>query len=252
MAGYVTVHRTYDPIGAEMLGDLLQQEGIDARVLGSHASAIFGAAQSFLQVRIEVPAADAARARELIVAFVAAGEAGQSDVDASESEPALRPPILVPEVQPPVHLSWVRALGIAPLIPGGGHFVARRAIVGGAVLLAQLVAVAAMVSGSAREATAGALTAAGLLLFDAVGGVLAVRAYNRGARASHVRQMVTALAALFGLGATGAALAPRVMRLKPPHRVIDRAPGGKDEIRPGELTPNQLPFPLRPDPWAGH
>jgi Putative prokaryotic signal transducing protein len=236
MAGYVTVHRTYDPLLAEMLGDLLRQEGIDARVLGSQASAIFGAAQSFLQTRIDVPEADAARAQEVIVA-----------VQTEEDEPER--PVLAPEVEAPPRLSAVRALGIAPLIPGGGHFVARRAFVGGAVLLAQLVAIAAMVAGDARQATAGAITAVGLLLFDVIGGALAVRAFNRGARVSHVRQMLTALLALFGLGAAGAVLAPAVMRLKPAHRAADEF--DDHAIRPGQLTPNDLPFPLRPDPWAG-
>ena len=257
MAGYVTVHRTYDPLVAEMLGDLLRQEDIDARVLGTQASAIFGAAQNFLQVRIDVPGADATRASEIIAAMLKSGEeAAESAVDAGEPDSpeaaALRPPIIAPEVQAPPHLSWVRALGIAPLIPGGGHFVARRALVGAAVLIAQLVAVASMITGSTTDATAGALWAVGLLIFDAVGGVLAVRAYNRGERPGQLRQTVTAMAALFGIGAVGVAIAPKVMRLKPPHRVIDDAPGNGSEIRPGGLTPNQLPFPLRPDPWAGH
>jgi len=252
MAGYVTVHRTYDPLTAEMFGDLLRQDGIDARVLGSQTSAIFGAAQTFLQTRIDVPEADAARALELLAAILAEPQLDDEGDDASVDEPSLRPPILAPEVQPPPHLSAVRALGIAPLIPGGGHFVARRGIVGGAVLLAQLVAVAAMVAGDARQATAGAITAVGLLLFDVVGGALAVRSFNRGARASHLRQMATAVLALFGLGAAGTLLAPSVMRMKPPHRAAEGGGGDENAIRPGGLTPNDLPFPLRPDPWAGH
>jgi hypothetical protein len=241
MAGYVTVHRSHDPVLADMLGDLLRQEGLDAHVVGSHASAIFGAAHSFLQTRIDVPEADAGRAVELIRALVA-----------QQEEVAPRPqPILAPEAQPPPRLSAMRAIGIAPLIPGGGHFVARRSLVGGAVLVAQLVAIALMVAGDARESVAGAITAVGLLLFDVIGGALAVRAFNRGGRASHARQMTTAVLALFGLGAAGATLAPAVMRLKPPHRA-DGSVGRDNSIRPGGLTPNDLPFPLRPDPWAGH
>jgi hypothetical protein len=249
MAGYCTVHRTYDPLLAEMLGDLLRQEAIDARVLGSKASAIFGAAQSFLETRIDVPADDATRAAELIAAIVTERD---DDDDESVDEDAPRRPILSPEAKAPPRLSAVRALGIAPLIPGGGHFVARRTVVGGAVLVAQLVAIAAMVAGDTRQSVAGALTAIGLLLFDAIGGVLAVRAFNRGARPSAGRQMTTAVFALFGLGALGSLLAPAVMRLKPPHRASDDSAGDGHTIRPGGLTPNELPFPLRPDPWAGN
>jgi hypothetical protein len=242
MAGYVTVHRSHDPVLADMLGDLLRQEGIDAHVVGSHSSAIFGAAHSFLQTRIDVPEADAARAVELVAALVA---------DATPVDTPRPRPVLAQEALPPPRLSAMRAIGIAPLIPGGGHFVARRALVGGAVLIAQLVAIALMVAGDARESVAGAITAVGLLLFDTIGGALAVRSFNRGGRASHARQMTTAVLALFGLGAAGAALAPAVMRLRPPHRVDGRS-GGENTIRPGGLTPNDLPFPLRPDPWAGH
>jgi hypothetical protein len=241
MARSVTVHRSHDPVLAEMIGDLLRQEGLDAHVVGSHASAIFGAAQSFLQTRIDVPEGDAARAVELIRALV---EVPEEDVPAPER-------ILAPEAQPPPRLSAMRAIGIAPLIPGGGHFVARRALVGGAVLIAQLVAIALMVAGDARESVAGAITAVGLLLFDTIGGALAVRRFNRGGRASHARQMATAVLALFGLGAAGAVLAPAVMRLRPAHRA-DGGVGRDNSIRPGGLTPNELPFPLRPDPWAGH
>lgn len=252
MAGYVTVHRSHDPVLADMLGDLLRQEGLDAHVVGGHASAIFGAAHSFLQTRIDVPEADAARAVELIAALVAQQEQDVAAADADDAaDTPRRRPILSQEALPPPRLSAMRAIGIAPLIPGGGHFVARRGLVGGAVLIAQLVAVALMVAGDARESVAGAITAVGLLLFDVVGGALAVRAFNRGGRASHARQMTTAVLALFGLGAAGAVLAPAVMRLRPPHRVDGRA-GDESSIRPGGLTPNDLPFPLRPDPWAGH
>jgi hypothetical protein len=250
MAGYVTVHRSHDPVLADMIGDLLRQEGVEAHVVGSHASAIFGAAPSFLQTRIDVPAADAARAAELIAALAAETQADDDASVESDDSPRRRP-ILAPEAMPPPRLSVIRAIGIAPLIPGGGHFVARRAFVGGAVLIAQMVAIALMVAGNARESVAGALTAVGLLLFDVIGGALAVRTFNRGGRVSHARQISTAVLALFGLGAAGAALAPAVMRLRPPHRV-DRSIGGDDSIRPGGLTPNDLPFPLRPDPWAGH
>jgi hypothetical protein len=249
MAGYVTVHRSHDPVLADLIGDLLRQEGVEAHVVASHASAIFGAAQSFLQTRIDVPAADAARASELIAALVAETEAAD-DASAEEDDSPRRRPILAPEATPPPRLSMIRAIGIAPLIPGGGHFVARRALVGGAVLVAQMVAIALMVAGNPRESVAGALTAVGLLLFDVIGGALAVRTFNRGGRVSHTRQISTAVLALFGLGAAGATFAPAVMRLRPPHRV-DRSIGGDDSIRPGGLTPNDLPFPLRPDPWAG-
>ncbi len=247
MAAYVTVHRTYDSIEAQLLTGVLRQEGIDARSLGGQAS-IFGAAQNLVQTRIDVPAEHAASATELITAIQAEATAG--DEDGVPATGAARRPILAQEVRTPPRLSTMRAVGIAPLIPGGGHFVGKRLFVGGAVLVGQLVAIAAMVAGNPREATAGALIACGLLIFDVVGGALAVRAYNRGTRASSTRQLATALAALFGLGAAGTALAPQVMKLRPPQR-LGNVPGTESEIRPEGLGPDQLPFPLRPDPWAG-
>jgi hypothetical protein len=237
----VTVHRGYDPVQAEVLADVLREEGIAVRVRSNGMSAILGAS-ALIESRIDVAGEDAARAGEVVAAFLAEPNAGDQALDdelGREPEPALSR-----EVELPSRVVPMLAIGVAPLIPGGGHFVARRRVVGFAVLIGQICAIAGMSSSSRQQSTAAAALALGLLVFDVIGGWLAARAYNRGARASTTRQLVTALAALLGLGALASAAAPTLMKLRPPVRSWqpgDEAPG----IRNG--APERLPFPLHLD-----
>ncbi|MCG8417734.1 MAG: hypothetical protein MJE77_07290 [Proteobacteria bacterium] len=66
---YVIVHRSYDPLQTDMLGDILRENGISARVLGTRHGAGIGAAQNILQVHIEVPQSQAGQATDFLEAF---------------------------------------------------------------------------------------------------------------------------------------------------------------------------------------
>ena len=50
---FVVVHRTYDPIQAELLGDLMRDAGLDAQVLGTRSGAMIGAGQVIMQMYIQ-------------------------------------------------------------------------------------------------------------------------------------------------------------------------------------------------------
>ena len=66
---YVIVHRSYDPIQTDMIGELLRENGIAARVLGTRHGAVIGVAQNILQMHIEVPRSQAGQATDFLEAF---------------------------------------------------------------------------------------------------------------------------------------------------------------------------------------
>jgi len=63
---FVVVYRSHDPLQTEMLTELLQQQGFDARHIGSRHAASFGAGQVAFEQRIEVPPHQAESAEEVI------------------------------------------------------------------------------------------------------------------------------------------------------------------------------------------
>ena len=69
---FAVVYKTHDPIAAEMIGDVLSQNGVAARVFGPRHAALMGVAQSIMELRIEVPFEQTKTACELIDAFFAA------------------------------------------------------------------------------------------------------------------------------------------------------------------------------------
>jgi len=66
--GFTMVFSGFDPMEAGMLARLLESEGISCRHLGSQHPAAFGVGEFACEQRLEVPEADATRARELIAA----------------------------------------------------------------------------------------------------------------------------------------------------------------------------------------
>ena len=66
---YVIVHRSFDPIQADHLGDILRDAGIAARVLGTRSAALVGVGQNIMQVHIEVPASQAGQATDVLEAY---------------------------------------------------------------------------------------------------------------------------------------------------------------------------------------
>lgn len=205
--GYVTVHKTNDPIEAEMLEELLRDSGIDVRLLGTRNAALLGAAQHIMNLRLEVPAEQAERAKELLKAYTTKGE------------PTPQQPTDHPEAQATddeekdwaqhrEKLSHVKAAGATIVIFGGSHMYARRSYTSLFIAVGQLVAFAGLLFGSYLEHNAATLLFFGLLLFDLVFGQLAVRAWNRGERAGKGRQALSGLLAVVVLGVLGVLLAP--------------------------------------------
>ncbi len=67
---FITLRHVGDPVEAEMLRDLLEQEGIPATVQGTNHSALLGGlGAAALRVPLQVPERDAERAREILSAL---------------------------------------------------------------------------------------------------------------------------------------------------------------------------------------
>lgn len=67
---FVTILELSDPVHAEIIRDVLAQEGILATIPGSMHSSMLGAAgRAFLQIRVQVPASRAAEARAIVDAL---------------------------------------------------------------------------------------------------------------------------------------------------------------------------------------
>src|SRR5262245_48004052 len=86
-AGFVTVYQTTDPIQAEMLADVLLQERVDARLLGTRNASLLGVGQNIVRLRIEVPESQVAQAVAVVEAWETAPPLGEdADVGVVEGE----------------------------------------------------------------------------------------------------------------------------------------------------------------------
>lgn len=187
---YVIVHRSYDPIQAELLGELLRDADVSARVTGTRSGAMIGVGQNILEVQIAVPSDQAGQATDFLEAYFsdeafaaadqldAGDEADEQPGDEDEAEAAADRP-----VRP------LLAAGSAFLTFGVGHMYARRPATGVALLLGQLVAMRLLFAGDGwSDWTIGLTALGGIVLFDLVGSVLAARAYGRGVRRGQAYQ----------------------------------------------------------------
>jgi hypothetical protein len=264
---FVTVHRTADPVEAEMLQDVLEQEGIEARLLGTRNAALIGAAQHIVPLRLEVAQEDEAAARELITALrVTGGPVGAlegntggapgdgDDAPVGDEVPATDAPAAPGPLAPADAdaaagpgerpRSALLAAGAAIVLPGGCHMYARRPWTGLVLLAAVLVALGALAGGRRVMSTCAAFTFGALLLGDLVFGQLAVRATNRGRRRGRFAQLgaglgVAALAAVLGtlLGLVAPAPKPK------PDPLVEQLLRGRPPGEPGGargLTRNPL------------
>lgn len=216
MSDFVVVHRTFDPIEVEIVVDILVQNGIDARGLGTRHGAIIGVGQGILEQRVEVPASRADEAREILAAFLAsrAPAAAVPATPAKAAESAERP-----------RRSAVLAAGAVLVVFGGGHFYARRGWSGLVLGLAQLAAIVTIVT--AADLGFVAMRAAGLFVFallavDLVGAQRAVRAWNRGESRTAARQIGSTLAVVAVVALGCAAISARLPPPPPPED--DRPP----------------------------
>ncbi len=174
---FITVHRTDDPVELEMLEDLLRQEGLRARGIGTRHGALIGVAQAVLALRIEVPEHQADRARELVT--VALGG------DAAEGEASARGPRARLAPQPGLgHLSPLIAAGVVLVFPGACHLYARRPRRAAVIAALEIVGFVGLLQGAWPGKIAGLLLLLGGLLWDLVGAQALVRRHNAGLKQS--------------------------------------------------------------------
>ncbi|HEY8143692.1 MAG TPA: DUF2007 domain-containing protein [Kofleriaceae bacterium] len=201
---FIIVHRTYDPIQADLLGDLLRDAGIAARVTGTRSGAAIGVAQNILEVHIAVPDAQAGEATDFLEAYFAAaaepppaGEDGDlADEDDEEDSPEAGERPLRP----------LFAAGSAFITFGVGHLYARRPWTAAALAAGQVVAIYFLVAGQRWDDwTVGATMLVTCIAIDLVGAVVAVRSWNAGVRRKGPFQAAVGLA--YASAAMGLALA---------------------------------------------
>ena len=79
---YVVVYRAFDPVLPDILGDLLRQSGIPARVLGTRSASMIGVGSNIMELTIQVPESQASEAVDLIESFLS----DQGDLAADEDD----------------------------------------------------------------------------------------------------------------------------------------------------------------------
>ncbi|MGC4118959.1 MAG: DUF2007 domain-containing protein [Myxococcales bacterium] len=188
------VLETTDRVAAQLTLEVLVAEDLDAVLEGVSNAALLGAAPHIFPLAITVPAAQAERARELIAAMEQQGEpaAGGEDQDQEEDDDDAAPAFR--------KRSPVLAAGCTFVIPAGCHFYARRSWTA-LTLLAGWVAAFVLLGASRHTEWLAAAVMIPLLGVDLVGGLVALRAENRGQHASRLRQVGSGLLLLAIAGA---------------------------------------------------
>lgn len=83
------VWKGYDSAQAEMLAELLRQEGFTARLIGTRSAALIGVGQFTAELRVEVPADRIEEARSVLEEFLNAPPVEEGDdSDPSDGESA--------------------------------------------------------------------------------------------------------------------------------------------------------------------
>ncbi|MCA9610956.1 MAG: DUF2007 domain-containing protein [Myxococcales bacterium] len=179
---FVTIKQISDPVEAEMLVDLLAQEGIPANTPGNAQAGYLGplAATTFM-VPLQVPAREAERARAILAALedydeVVPGEAPLPAV--SEDDGPYRGRVVSEDPPPRKKLTAVAAAVVLPMILGAfgaGHFYARRYGRGFALLAVAWGSIVLAISGVGAAVAALPLVVA----LDAWGAARAIDADQR-------------------------------------------------------------------------
>ena len=192
---FVIVHRSYDPLVIDHLGEILREAGIAARVLGTREAALIGMGSSIAELHISVPESQAGEATEFLESYFGddgaellarAGllddEEDEENDDEDERSETLRPIFA----------------GVAVVLTFGvGHLYARRPVTALFLAVGQLATFVVFTQFSfegAAIAWGGAYIT--VILFDLVGAQIAVRAFNRGLRSSRLTQALTGAGAL--------------------------------------------------------
>ena len=200
--GFTTIQRAMTVAEGEMFAELLRREGIDVH-FHPMVGATIGSGEQICDLRIDVPVDSEARVRELPSELEYVGTTRDDGVAADDDDAELEAPA-VPPRRP------LLAAGVAFLLPGGGHFHARRPWTG---LLVGTTLVCGWISrwgsswrGSfAGEMLFGSLIA--LVFADAIAGRRAAMAENRGIHPGEVRQFARGLVMVACAVAVGAVFA---------------------------------------------
>ena len=225
---FVIVHRTYDPIQADLLGDLLRDAGVAARVTGTRSGAAIGVGQNILEVSIAVPETQAGEATDFLEAYFAqgAGEDATAEADGEEDDEGEQAAAADRPLRP------LFAAGSTFITFGLGHLYARRPFTAAALAAGQVVAIYFLVAGTQWDDwTIGATMLIGCVAADLVGSVIAVRAHNAGVRRAGPFQAALGLA--YASAAMGLALAVGPTLADP-----TRGPDGDEEV-PTSRDPDQ-------------
>jgi hypothetical protein len=211
---YVIVHRSYDPIVIEHLGEILREAGIAARVLGTRSAALIGVGSTITELHIGVPERQAGDATEFLEAYFADEGAellardGLLDDDDDDDEIDAGPQPLKPIIA-----------GVAVVLTFGvGHLYARRPVTALLLAAGQLATFAVFTQFSFTGAAIAWGGAYGtIILYDLVGAQVAVRSFNRGVRRSRAYQLVAGAAALALAGTVAFTLGTNAPDWEPRH-----------------------------------
>lgn len=207
---YVIVHRSYDPIIAEHLGQMLRDSGIAARVLGTRSAALVGVGQNVMQVHIEVPLSQAGPATDFLEDYFETDGAellAEQGVGADDDDD--EPQQLDEEQQR--QLSALFAAGSCVLIFGFGHIYSRRMFTAVAIAAGQFWGIRVFVNSTEwAGVVTGTVVFATLMLCDVIGAQLAVREYNRGVRRGAGFQIAVGAAFVSLAMALASVIGPRV------------------------------------------
>jgi hypothetical protein len=237
--GFKTIQRSMTVAEGEMFAELFRREGIDVRFHPMTGAAI-GTGQQVTDLRIDVPIDAEARVRELLSELEYVGsthdEAGaegeaeeESDAESEPASPAMRPR------RPKL------AAGIAFLVPGGGHFHARRPwtglVVASTLFCGWLSSFSLVHASFGAEMLFGALIA--LVLADSIGGARASTQENRGIHPDQMRQLANGFVLLACASAAGAVFAtvaatPRWLQARKLARVEISCSPGALRVRNGD------------------
>jgi hypothetical protein len=233
----VTVYWSRDPHELEAVAELLTHAGVPVHRATPVSSSLFGGAV-LDEGRLDVPEDQEEVAHAALSAHFGEPEGLFDEDDSWKDELA------------------AETLRLRPLLAAGmalfcaSHFYARRVVTGAFLWMGQALAFWTMTRGSWEEGAVGSLLALAILLYDFVGGQLAVRAYNRGHRRGRGAQMLTGALVLLGLGTLASFVGPPLAartRLRHPGAHGGHGPSDTAEYRRATTAPHRLPFPFHLD-----
>lgn len=249
---YVIVHRSYDPIQTDMVGDLLRENGIAARVLGTRHGAVIGVAQNILQMHIEVPRSQAGQATDFLEAFfdghgeelleehagIAPDDDGDGDSGDDDELGASQDEHIAAALAGDGELASARAVRggdlahVRPLFAagaslllgflGGGHLYCRRHFTAAVIVAGHVIAFTTMMAPRSDTLSSrwdsffiGFTMALTLVLLDLVVSQWTVRETRRGVRATVARQIRAGALMVAVAGGVGWTVGPRVPEPEP-------------------------------------